>query len=179
MHPSLTPHWQKAESLRNSYLQQFAGYSAAQLSYKPAEKEWNMLGVAQHLIKAEKATVKYVKHKLSQQKSLQPGWDHFFKILGLKIALWLPVKYKVPAGEIHPDENLTLDQIREEWKSIRHEMKALLDNFPEDYLNKKIFKHPLAGPMSIEQALMFWQYHLRHHMQQINRIKTSPGFPTV
>jgi len=178
MHPSLIPRWQKAETLKEDYLRLFSGYSATQLSYHPGEKEWNMLGVAHHLIKAEKGTVKYIKHKLSQQKSLNPGWDHFFKIWGLKIALWLPVKYKAPAGEIFPDDNLSLAMISEEWTGVRAEMKELLENFPKEFLEKKMFKHPLAGPMDIGQALLFWKYHLTHHLQQINRIKSAEGFPT-
>lgn len=179
MHPSLLPNWQKTSDYKDKYLQLFAGYSAVQRSFQPSEKEWNLLGVAHHLIKAEKATVKYVKYKLSQQKALNKPWDNALKMVGLKLALWLPFRYKVPAKDLHPDKDITLESITTEWDAIRAEMKELLDNFPAEYLDKKIFKHPLAGPMTIKETLGFWHYHLKHHDQQLRRIITDKHFPVA
>lgn len=179
MHPSLLPNWQKVSDYKEKYLNLFSGYSEAQRSYQPSEKEWSILGVAHHLIKAEKGTLKYIKHKLSQQQELDKPWDNTFKMLGLKLALWLPFRYKVPAKDLHPDKDITLESITAEWDAVRADMLELLDNFPEDYLDKKIFRHPLAGPMTIREALGFWHYHLRHHEQQLNRIIADKGFPTT
>jgi hypothetical protein len=38
---------------------------------------------------------------------------------------------------------------------------------------KNIFRHPLAGDMSISHTLGFMNEHIRHHMAQIRRIKQS------
>ena len=91
----------------------------------------------------------------------------------LKLYLGLPFKFKAPravSGEALPD-SVPLADTMARWERTRTGMQDFLEKVPEDHLDKELFKHPLAGKLTLKGMLEFFLSHFRRHREQINRIR--------
>ena len=65
----------------------------------------------------------------------------------------------------------------EEQADARTSLEVYLDSTPASKLSETMFRHPIAGPMNVEQSLLFVTRHFDHHRRQISRIRRSGAFP--
>ena len=63
------------------------------------------------------------------------------------------------------------------WGTIRSSLKEYIDKFPKEYLDKEIFKHPIAGWLNLLQTINFLQNHFDHHKLQI--LKRIEEYKTI
>jgi hypothetical protein len=59
------------------------------------------------------------------------------------------------------------------WAESRAEWRELLDGFPEELLDRMVFRHALVGLMGLPDTLSFLQSHLAHHARQVERLLES------
>lgn len=139
-----------------------------QFNLKPSGDKWSPGQVIFHLVQVEQFSVSYVKKKLSYPGTLKKtGAGTSFRFFLLKFFLNLPVKYKAPAPVSIVPEILSREELLKQWEDTRKEMGKLLDNFPAELLDKNIFKHLVAGRLTISQMLDFINDHINHHLPQI------------
>ncbi len=86
------------------------------------------------------------------------------------------VKNLVP--ETEPDDDIDLPRLLELWGRARHDLAAVLEETKERGLQYAAFKHPIAGPWNVEEAVVFLVNHLDHHLRQLARIQSQPDFPS-
>ena len=143
------------------------------LNQKPADGGWSVIQVLHHLILAEGGSARYIKKKLSFNPKLgKAGFMAAWRLLVVNVSFMLPIKYKAPKGV--GDESLPgsaeLETTRATWQAQREELRQLLSELPDTYFDKELYKHPLAGKMSLNQMLKFFRVHIRRHQPQINRL---------
>jgi uncharacterized damage-inducible protein DinB len=172
MTSSLTTHFQEIEHLKHQLLERLRGYGPEVLSNRPAPQRWSILQVLSHLITAEKLSVAYIrKKKLGIATAGNTGPWEAFKFFLLKVSQRIGFKYRAPKTVVeHTPSYESLDVIQTEWAHVRLQLKSLLEEFDEKDLRKKIYKHPFAGRINIQQAIIFFGEHMRHHQPQINRL---------
>mgnify|MGYP001227899541 CR=1 FL=1 len=147
-------------------------YQHQQLAARPGQGAWSALDVMQHLMLAEGRSVQYVKKKTSSPATLKKAsFAATMRSVLLKLSLLLPVKYKAPAivNEDHFREDVKLDELATEWRAIRTELSLVLKNLHPDWYNKEIFRHALAGRMTMDGMLDFFHDHFARHRKQIDR----------
>lgn len=153
-------------------LTQLEQYDRQQLNHRPASDRWSALMVMHHLMLAERGSLAYLRKKLGYQPKLKPaGLGDRLRSLGLTVFLNLPFKFKAPdvvAEEVLPVES-TLEDTAVEWWSIRKDLRAFLEELPEEVWKKSVFKHALAGRMSLSGMLKFFEVHFDRHKKQIER----------
>ncbi|MDX2002439.1 MAG: DinB family protein [Chitinophagales bacterium] len=169
----------KLELQRKHLLTEAAKLRAEQLIFRPTPESWCILEVFDHLMTAERNGLKYMRKKfLGIDKIPKANMMARFRSTILTTALSLPIKYKAPpAAAIARREYYDFDEMALEWDSIRQEWKEFLDQFDAPSAKKLVFKHPLAGMLTVTQAIGFIQQHVKHHIPQIARIKAHPDFP--
>jgi uncharacterized damage-inducible protein DinB len=91
----------------------------------------------------------------------------------LTLALRYRKKIKAPAILPEPTGNRTFKEWRREWEASRRQWQQLLENTPEKLLQKELFKHPLAGYLTLRQTLDFITEHTLHHVAQVKRLVQS------
>ena len=138
----------------------------ALLSKRPAENEWSVAEVVEHLCLVEGAVMNYLESKLDQPpvkisflKKFFPMW-----IVGLRFKrLQAPERVR-PASELPPMNELLrkYDQQREKTKQICNEAG--------ERLNGIRFKHPYIGDMDGAAAVSMVAYHEQRHLKQIREI---------
>ncbi len=135
-------------------------------------KGWSIIQVLSHLNMAETLSLEYMK------KKMQAG-DKMKKVNLINNArMWVTcgflqtgLRWKAPSYISKPKGDYSLNEIRSEWESTRTNIKEYVNDYPEKWLNKAVYKHPMAGRLSLLQAIDSFIYHQRHHVHQINRIK--------
>ncbi len=58
-------------------------------------------------------------------------------------------------------------------------MASFLEQADESDLRRPAFKHPVAGPLDLSEAMLFLVRHFDHHLRQAGRIRRSPTFPAT
>ena len=55
------------------------------------------------------------------------------------------------------------------WDRIRHDWRSTLEQLPSELATHDLFKHPVAGKLTLLQGIRFMATHVQHHRKQILR----------
>lgn len=179
MHPQLQKEWNRLELLRRAYEQTLAQASVAQQEFKPATGGWSMLQVIRHLVTAETMSTDYLVKKNYTNAYKKSGMGTRLRSGLLRLMLRSPLRFKAPRilAALEPQDGLQAKPLLAEWESSREKLRAYLEGFPEEKLTFEIYRHPRSGWLTVVQTLQFLEDHLRHHQQQLARLRKEPGFP--
>ena len=179
MLPEIKQKFTRLEQIWNSYFQTIESATVEQRHFKPAPDKWCMLQVAQHIVGSEKGTLRFFNKYQPKNVKFADKFSGIARSLALTIALKLPIKFKAPnIPGLNPETTNDWEQTKAEWTVIQTELRQYFERFPPEHTNHIVFKHPFAGKFNISQTLDFLTEHATHHLHQLERIKSSPGFPT-
>jgi len=159
------------ESDREKLFNQIENLSADKFNNAEPGK-WSVHQILAHLVTAEKLSLQYLNKKFQGiAEAKNSGMVEEIKMVVLKISQRLPFKFKAPKKVVeftpmYPN----LEKLNEEWSLVRKELKSFLEKINDDQVNKKIYRHVIAGMLSSKQALIFFREHFMHHLPQINRL---------
>lgn len=159
--------------LKEKLLLSISNYSQEELNYKPNEKEWCIAQVVEHLIDSETGINKYINFRLKnihEQPSV--GLKNFLKSKVLNNRMQSNQKFKVPSVLSEPEKGADYTTLKEKWDGSRMFLIKTVETFPKEQLSKAVFLHPKAGLLSMNQTLSFLINHLKHHIPQVNNLKT-------
>lgn len=152
----------------------YLGLNVESREFKSNGEEWSVNDVFRHFMLIEQMLVEQVKARLTSGKVKRAGFKNYRNAYLLFGALWIPKRYKAPIAVSRPNE--LIDFELEEWKKVRLNLLVLLSDFPMEQINGLVFKHPLAGPLRIGDAMRFLRFHLRHHFPQLRSLAKRGGF---
>lgn len=171
MHRSLTPTYNLVEKRKDELIEIILSCSEEERNYKPDDKSWNMIEVAEHCHNIEKGVL-FILNRNLKTLTKSSGLKELVWSKILSLSLFLPIRYKAPKIQgILPEGNLNLEKIITEWDSTRKKLEEYLDHFPDEKLGFLVFKHPLAGKLNLKQTLRFLHEHTAHHHIQLHRLK--------
>jgi hypothetical protein len=152
-------------------LQVASSLKEEQYNYNPTGK-WSVSQILTHIVTAENLSLSYMKKKsLGVDKLDDSGWLESLKIILLKISQRIPVRYKAPKVVVdNTREGLSFEEVSAEWKNMHRDLKNFLHAIPNEYLKRKIYKHPVVGRLDVYQAMQFFREHRNHHWPQIKRL---------
>ena len=145
---------------------------AQQFHQAPAEGEWSVCQVFEHIVQSETGTLGYMVKKSSS------GWDvleteqaeHQQNGDALSQRLQSNEKYKAPAILPEPPNTTSLASLEHDWPLLRAQLKAFFEAVPPAHYDKLVFKQPYAGMISAPRAAAFLSNHIAHHIPQIESI---------
>ena len=82
------------------------------------------------------------------------------------------LKFKAPKAVSNPPIT-SLEELETDWTESRKRLRAFLDQYPEKWRNKAVYKHAILGRINLEDGLEFYSEHLGHHMRQLKRIESA------
>ena len=172
MNLKLEAKYLRLEQSRNRLLDELDGLDEELLNMPAPGGKWSIIQHVAHLLLVDKVTMGYVQRKIVLQDELQPSsFSHSFKSLLLKLALQSGKKYKSPPSVATVPDYAYLPELRQEWDDIRFKLEDVLTDIPPHLLDKCLFRHPYAGPLTISQTLSFLQDHFDHHLRTIHYLK--------
>jgi hypothetical protein len=81
----------------------------------------------------------------------------------------IPVGIASPA--MLPEGGRDLAELRRLWDEDKAWLLACLDHLGPQRTRKAVLKHPIAGPVSVRQAVVMNRLHLERHIGQIRRLQ--------
>lgn len=173
MHPTLRSKFLQMEAELDKLVRDLSDISDEKLKAKPIDGGWSVSDVMQHLIMVEKGSMAYVRKKSSYPDSFKKAdWSSVFRKASLKFFLYAPFKFKAPkiVNETKFNEDADMEDLVEEWRAIRVQMMNFLEEMPDEYMDKLIFRHAFAGRLTLDGMLLFIRDHFRRHRKQIDRL---------
>ncbi len=171
MNPKIEAKLSLLESTRLAMLKMLEGMDEQKLSASPAPRKWSISQIIYHLNQAESLSIIYVGKKMKDVNNLKTsGLLEKIKMLVVKIAFALPVKYKAPQVLGDMPQHVDYKEIVAKWNETRKNLRDLVTSLPEDMLSKNIFKQPAAGRLNVYQMLDFMQVHFNRHFVQVESI---------
>ena len=140
------------------------GVDPALLSRRPAEDEWSVAEVIEHLCLVEGAVMKGIKAKLAQPPVKVSFLKKFFpmRIVSLRMKRLQAPKYVQPANDLPP-----VDELMKKFDAVRATTKELCINEGSQRLSQVCLKHPYFGDMDGAAAISMVAFHEQRHLKQI------------
>lgn len=160
---------------RTAFLEALAALGPARRTAPPAPGAWSALEIGEHAFRAERATLRGVEKQLAVgDERRDVGSRSAARVKGLLMALQSPKKFRVPAGArgVHP-EGMTYEALRAAWEALPLRWTQVVDTVPPPLLETPLIRHPLGGPMTVEDALRFLTVHTARHLRQVQRIASA------
>lgn len=172
MEKIIAPIFEKFENTREELFKRLDSLPAEKMNQQTKSGGWSVVQVMGHLIDAENNTTMYVSKKVEKEKNLKKaGWKAAYRYWVLKIAFAIPfAKFKVPPLLKEPSNDTSFNQAKNDWRTVRNNMREVINKLDENQLKAEIFKHPVVGKMSMIQAVKFMQTHFDRHEEQIDKI---------
>ncbi len=161
-----------------SLLTHLSSFPSEKLQERPAPGAWSVVEVMQHLMLAERLSVGYVRKKIQYPHGLKkPGLENRIRLLMLRFFLEVPIKFKAPAivSEQKFSNDVDFDTLAKKWREIRVELGKLLDEIPPELEKTNIYKHAVAGRLTLAGMFRFFTGHFRRHRKQIERTLKAVG----
>jgi hypothetical protein len=140
------------------------GVDPALLSKRPAENEWSVAEVIEHLCLVEGAVMKGIKAKLNQPPVKVSFLKKFFpmRIVSLRMKRLQAPKYVQPANDLPP-----LDELLKKFDAVRANTKEVCIKEGPERLRQVCLKHPYFGDMDGAAAVSMVAFHEQRHLKQI------------
>ncbi|MFD2998817.1 DinB family protein [Pontibacter toksunensis] len=172
MNLKLEAKYLRLEKSRNLLLDELEVLDEGLLNTQTQEGKWSIIQHVAHLILVDRVTMGFVQHKLRKKEELaSSSFTNYIKSFLLKLALQSGRKYKAPAPVATVPDTAVLSDLRKEWDDVRFTLEDVLTETPDELLDKCLFKHPFAGPLTLPQTLTFLQDHFDHHLRIIQQLK--------
>jgi len=171
MNPYLIAPLEKLSQSTTVLFNKLANTNLEILQKKPTENGWSVIQVINHLIMSETQSLMYLTKKINGIGEVNDRqWTDFYKIPLMRLSMSGRIRFKAPKFVSNPSNVETLDEVKEKWNNQREKFRQFLDEFPDEHMEKKIFRHPFAGRITLLQTILFFNFHLYHHQTQIDRI---------
>jgi len=143
------------------------GVDGTLLSKRPAQNEWSVAEVVEHLCLVEGAVMGYLKSQLDKPpvkvsflKKLLP-----MRIVSLRLKRLQAPKIVEPAQNLPP-----MDELLKKFDTIRAGTKDVCLKEGRERLSGVCFKHPFFGDMDGAAAVSMIAFHEQRHLKQIREI---------
>lgn len=181
MHPRLEKKYRRFHEIRHQFLTDIAAQTAEQQAFKPNADSWSMLQVTEHLLKSE-AGVQHIVDKKSNPFAERPpmNWRARLRWGLFCWTLRSPVRFRVPQrvrGVTPEPTTLDFAAMQAQFTTLEMKWPEILARFTPEAIPKEIFRHPIAGWLTMGHTLDFLAEHITHHQHQIRRIRKANGFP--
>lgn len=154
------------EKKRISLLDEVEALDETRLRARPIEGKWSILEIIEHLVIAEREVLgglpKY-DALADQRQSLRNGL--MYRVVMFVLRYGIPVK--APSKKMLPQSELSLADLRRRWDENQQWFRTLVEMLDEEGLKKAFFRHPVSGPININQAVEMSLAHIDSHTRQI------------
>jgi uncharacterized damage-inducible protein DinB len=165
--------WDELERDRMALFSQLRALSDAAYHQAPAPGKWSVGQIANHLFLSEQLSMGYVRKKMIAPEAIPPyGPGSWFGLQGIRFMFFSPFRFKAPKMIDMWGDQPVLDaaELDRQWTAVRQEMIRDVEAYASIIGNKRVYRHPRAGRMSLRHMLLFFDIHFRHHRRQVDRI---------
>lgn len=178
MDSRLGDRFERLEAARGDLLGRLERVDEETLNRHPGADAWSVIQVLHHVMLAEELSIAYIGKKAGSEAE-PAGPIETLRSWALRLALRSPLRFKAPPMTAELPERDTLPAVVRRWEEGRGRMREVLAVIPGAAVDRAIYRHPIVGMMSVDQAVRFLEDHLAHHERQIERTLAAVGASAV
>jgi hypothetical protein len=162
------------DAVRAEVLREAEGLSQSQADWRPSADDWSVGEILHHLTLAEINTGKLTSKLL---KETAAGSAYPSDLAGFApLPAWPPGPREAPPV-VRPDKGHPIGQLLHDMRAARERSRQSLERLASVDPRGFTWRHFALGEMDLGQWWMLQALHDRDHLQQVRRIKKTPGFP--
>ena len=172
LHPVLQKSMAFTDADRQRILDRVQGLTQPQFDYKPTPEAWSVGEVLHHLILIE-VSISKLFNKLIKENQLVIGTSDVMRIEDMTYGADRP--QQAPEFGV-PSHGRPFGDLLTELVATREHTKQTLARYVGDDPSELRWIHHRFGDMGMAHWVRFIGLHEGHHLRQIERILTTPGF---
>jgi hypothetical protein len=158
------------DAARLALLDELESLGPAVLTARPRAGKWSILEIVEHLVLAERAVFKGMPDP-SRLEAAERGPGSHARYLLVMFVLKAGIPVRAPSRRMLPQGGRSLAELRRMWDENRAWLLSVLDVLGPDGPGKAVFEHPVAGPLTVDQAARMVRVHFAGHVKQIRRLQ--------
>ena len=161
---------QTFDDTRRRLLDEMEALDPALLVAKPVAGKWSMIEIIEHLVLAERAVFKGLPDP-SRLVENRRELGHRGRYLLVMFILTSSIRVRVPSPAMVPQGDRGLAELRCLWDESQRWLRSCIAHLGPGAGRKAVFEHPIAGPLTVSQAVRMGQVHVDGHVRQIRRLR--------
>lgn len=160
---------QRIEALRDALLAEVAAASETKRRHRPTPDAWSAIEVLEHLVLAERVVLgpsAQWRDRAGASRSLRDRVRFYM----VRLVLQQRIKVRTPSEQMRPSGRASFEQLRTAWVAQQEALREFVLSLDAAGARRAIFHHPIAGPLTVPQALQLLEVHLRGHAAQVHRL---------
>ncbi|MDE3153924.1 MAG: DinB family protein [Acidobacteriota bacterium] len=153
-----------------------AALTPAQWSWRPAAGAWSVADTLEHLIVAELAALDSIAHAAVRASGAEEAADPRAIDRTLESRLTSRAARAKTAPMLEPSGRWPVDELGARFADGRGRMLQVVRGLSPTS-RQLVCQHPRLGPLDCYQWALLTAAHTDRHLQQIDEIKTSAGYP--
>jgi hypothetical protein len=145
------------------------GMSEEQLNEKFQPDSWSVMQVLEHLYLIEKSITKSIEEHLKSKEDIS------VPVKPIQLTVDRSTKVEAPSYVRPSSEFIPLQLMNNKLNGSREDLLDLIRRTNKEELQKRGFRHPIFGMLSLDQWVEFIGYHEKRHTSQIEEILTAKG----
>jgi hypothetical protein len=166
----LTRKLQAFDARRKALLDEMESLEPGKLLARPLPGKWSILEIVEHLVLAERVVFQGMPEP-SQIKIREPRLKHRIRYLIVMFVLRTGIPVGVVSPAMLPRGNRDLTELRRLWDENRAWLLAYIESLGPGGIRRAALRHPVAGPITLRQAVVMSRVHLDRHIRQIRRLQ--------
>ena len=162
---------------KNSFLDDLTSWNSAQLGLSCKFGSWSALQVLDHVVRTERGILAEMQEHVLRCNPVP--MVHRVKSDLLIVLMRSRARVRVPglvAPVILPGYEPDLLKLTAAWNDSQTQLGQWVGELRENQTAYAGFRHPVSGWMSVLQAVLFLEAHVRHHRYQLERIRRNAGW---
>ena len=154
------------ERKRRALLDDVAALDASMLAARPVPGKWSIREILEHLVLAEDDVVGDFS-RLDQLDARTRDFGNHARYLVVMFILRFRIPVKAPSRAMLPTGARSMAELLEIWDWHHRQLRSFVAGLDRAGTRRAIFRHPIAGPLSVSQAIQMLDVHLDSHIAQI------------
>lgn len=156
------------EAHRRAVTARLDGIDPALVHARPGPDAWSLAQLADHFVRVDRGLAPGARATVFETARSRAGR----LVLGCVLALPLRIPAPPSAHGVMPHAAPRWPDVREAWATLRDTWRAQIGDADPVTL---AYRHPLVGPLRLDDALAFLLAHARHHDAQVQRTLRALG----
>jgi len=156
---------------RRKLLEEVEGLEPERLVARPLAGKWSILEIVEHLVLGDRDVLQGLPEPanlVDRRRELKHRVS--YPLVMLVLACHIPAKVASP--RMIPRGESSVAELRREWDEIQRWLRSYVGQLDRGDLAKSVFAHPIAGPLTLGQALHMGALHMATHTRQIRRLES-------
>ncbi len=157
------------DATRTEMLRTVAALDPEEQVWRATDSTWSAVEIIEHLVLAEQVVLGDVRTASTRVPHTAIARDRV-RALIVWAVLRFGVRVSVPSESMRPSGAVSFSELRAQWIEQHQMLRAFAESLDARGRRKRVFRHPIAGPLNVLQALQLLDAHLRTHQRQLARV---------